>query len=177
MDLFRLSNGTWPLPPYYNHRFSNGPIWVDFLATKFVKLPIQSFAVGGATVNSSIVQGYTRSNSEIPSASVTEQISNYLFDRDKSKKRNELYILWGGGNDYFFGANSPKQIAEALLYNADRLTHLGTVYIVNLPPLQYLPYIGTPNSSLAHTFALLAEWHNGNLSSQLEPRTEIRSRN
>lgn len=31
-NVFTFSLGTFPLPPYYNGRFSNGPLWIDRLA-------------------------------------------------------------------------------------------------------------------------------------------------
>ena len=41
--------------------YSNGPVWAQ-LITKENKMDLHDFAVGGATANNNIVQGYTVSN-------------------------------------------------------------------------------------------------------------------
>lgn len=62
-------------------------------------------AVGGATVDDDLIQGYTGPSSTIPSPSVFDQISSFLKlprggANDLSKS---LVIVYGGANDAFFG--------------------------------------------------------------------------
>ena len=86
-------------PPYYQGRFSNGPIWVEHVASA-LGLPMlpslaggTDYAVGGAEVTSAVstVQG------TIPS--VPEQVEEYLQAHGGKADPKALYILEGGGND------------------------------------------------------------------------------
>lgn len=44
-----VSDHTWPRDPaYFGHRFSNGPVWVEYLADR-LKMELDDYAVGGGT--------------------------------------------------------------------------------------------------------------------------------
>lgn len=90
---------TPPSPPYYNGRFSNGPIWVEHVASAW-GLPMSpslaggtDYAVGGAEVTTAV----TTSQGTIPS--VPQQVEEYLLAHGGHADRNALYILEGGGDD------------------------------------------------------------------------------
>lgn len=49
-NIFELSNKTNPNPKYYPYKkYSNGPIWVENLATNLNITKVKSFAYAGAT--------------------------------------------------------------------------------------------------------------------------------
>jgi phospholipase/lecithinase/hemolysin len=88
-----------PAAPYYNGRFSNGPIWVEHVAG-FLHVPLTAslvggtdFAVGGAWVTApqSVPGGV------IPS--VPQQVESYLNLHKGKADPKALYIIVGGGND------------------------------------------------------------------------------
>ncbi len=93
------SHATPPSPPYYNGRFSNGPIWVEHVASAW-GLPMlpsltggTDYAVGGAYVTKSI----STPLGTIPS--VPEQVGEYLTQHGGKADKDALYIIEGGGND------------------------------------------------------------------------------
>ena len=45
-NTFRLTLGRIPPPPYYKGRFSNGPVWVEYLAD-YLHAKLHDFAFGG----------------------------------------------------------------------------------------------------------------------------------
>ena len=45
-NLFAATGGTNPIPPYFNGRFSNGPVWVETLAAS-LGLPVNPSLLGG----------------------------------------------------------------------------------------------------------------------------------
>jgi len=82
---------------YYNGRFSNGEIWIDFLADKLA-LPSQpvSFAFTGATTGTQ--------NTTIPGLlpGVTQTIQSFTSTVPNAAP-DALYIIWAGANDYLGG--------------------------------------------------------------------------
>jgi phospholipase/lecithinase/hemolysin len=96
-NLFLATGGAEAAPPYYNGRFSNGPIWLDHVAG-FLGLPLKpsllkgtDYAFGGAWV--------TEPESVTGVPSVPEQVELYLSQHNGKADPNALYILEGGGND------------------------------------------------------------------------------
>jgi phospholipase/lecithinase/hemolysin len=86
-------HGKAPSPPYYDGRFSNGPLWVDDFAAHF-GLAVQpvlaggsNFAVGGAKAGSSADR-------------LPYQADLYLLLSAFSRADpRALYVVFGGGND------------------------------------------------------------------------------
>jgi outer membrane lipase/esterase len=98
-NVFLATGKTQPAFPYFNGRFSNGPIWVDHIAG-YLGLPLEpsisggtDYAVGGAFVTAPQItpQGI------IPS--VPQQVLLYLSQHGGKADPNALYVLEGGGND------------------------------------------------------------------------------
>jgi phospholipase/lecithinase/hemolysin len=98
-NIFAATSGAEPAAPYYNGRFSNGPIWLDHVAG-FLGVPLKPSILGGtdyafggawATAPQSV------SGATIPS--VPEQVGLYLSQHGGKADPNALYILEGGGND------------------------------------------------------------------------------
>ncbi|KAK4054861.1 hypothetical protein OIV83_000785 [Microbotryomycetes sp. JL201] len=133
-----ISNNTWPADRnYVGHRFSNGPVWIENTA-KLLHLPLQSFAIGGATTDKALVRGYTGPNSTIAVPSVNEQVDAFLRSSPKGLSRT-LFVLEGGGNDAFFGLPNvtASQSVTALVRAAKKLEAKGAQYVLvpTLPPL------------------------------------------
>ncbi|KAK4058091.1 hypothetical protein OIO90_000830 [Microbotryomycetes sp. JL221] len=132
------SNKTWPADKnYVGHRFSNGPVWIEN-AAKILRLPLQSYATGGATTDNRLVQGYTGFNSTIKVRSVFDQVELFLASKPKGVK-STLFVIEGGGNDAFFGLPNvtASQSVAGLVKATKKLEAQGAKYILlpTLPPL------------------------------------------
>jgi phospholipase/lecithinase/hemolysin len=113
-NLFAATSHTVPAsPPYYNGRFSNGPLWVEHVASAW-SLPMTpsllggtDYAWGGAFVTADQPLG---GGAVIPS--VPHQVELYLSQHSGKADPNALYILEGGGNDIIdaAGSGSPQQL-------------------------------------------------------------------
>src|SRR5690242_18427537 len=86
--------GILPLSPYASGRFSNGPIWIDRVASALGTQATPSltggnnFAYGGATTGGNVPPG------------VTFQTLDYLARQGvNGADPNALYIVYAGGND------------------------------------------------------------------------------
>jgi phospholipase/lecithinase/hemolysin len=106
-NIFALTGGAEPVsPPYFHGRFSNGPIWVEHVASalglpmlpsEVPTLPSQAagtdYAFGGAWATEPQVTGV----GTIPD--VPQQVALYLSRHGGKADPKALYILEGGGND------------------------------------------------------------------------------
>ncbi|MDZ4862057.1 MAG: SGNH/GDSL hydrolase family protein, partial [Gemmatimonadota bacterium] len=98
-NVFAATGGTNPPPPYFNGRFSNGPVWVETLSTNLglgavnpSLLGGKNFAWGGATTGGTPPPA-------IPGTSLTQQVAGYLVGVGGVADASGLYVVWGGGND------------------------------------------------------------------------------
>jgi outer membrane lipase/esterase len=138
-------------PPYWNGRFSNGPVWVEGFSADMGgaavahRLGGTNFAYGGAEANT----GSALSTLLVPN--VGTQIGLWQA-AGNTFSATDLVVLWAGGND-FVTANSTNPLGVA----ANMATHMNTLYglgarnfvLPNLPMLGYIPrYVGTANESV-----------------------------
>lgn len=93
-NVFALTGGTIPPdPPYFQGRFSNGPVWVEGLASHLGHTVSPSllggtnFAFGGARV---AIGG--------PVPTLAAQAGMFIAQPGPADP-NALYVVWGGGND------------------------------------------------------------------------------
>jgi len=96
-NLYLATGGAEPAAPYYDMRFSNGPLWVDHVAG-FLGVPLSAsllggtdYAFGGAWV--------TEPEAITGVPSVPQQVEGYLIQHGGKADPNALYVLEGGGND------------------------------------------------------------------------------
>src|SRR4029079_5572960 len=91
-------------PPYYSGRFSDGPVWADYMSSYFNKkygTQTQNYAVGGATVVSrSIFDGALPYH-------LKYEVNRYIKSKSPTNKDSVLYLLWLGANDYMDVTKQP----------------------------------------------------------------------
>ncbi len=173
-----------PSPPYFNGRFSNDKIWVDYLGenlnltpTPFTTLgtpPFDTtifnqsinFAIGGSTSGSG--------NAVIPSVplpGVLGQVNLFtqpFLSTNQQIDPNALYAVWGGGNDYLFGGNlTTDQTVINLSTAIDSLATAGAknIMVFNLPDLGATPFAFATEQS--PTLTALTIDHNNKLAESL----------
>ncbi|MBD2772808.1 SGNH/GDSL hydrolase family protein [Iningainema tapete] len=168
-----------PNPPYFQGRFSNDLVWVDYVGeqlgltpTLFTALtttiPTQgiNFAIGGANsgTGNAIVPN-------IPLPGVQEQVGLFaqpLLTSNQTADPNALFAVWGGGNDYLFGnVTDPNQTVQNLSNSVATLASVGAknILVFNLPDLGKTPAaLAAGNSSNLTTLTTI---HNAALASAL----------
>lgn len=149
-NLYAASGNTNPTsPPYYQGRFSNGPVWLELLGYTQAR-------VGGALTGSyNSAYGGSRTDNTVPfPTGMRAQITNYLgaggtFDSD------DLVTIWGGANNIFqglpvaavqadpFGYINGVSVAAAadmgFMINQVSDAGAGTILVANLPNLGTTP--------------------------------------
>ena len=129
------------VPPYWQGRFSNGPIWVDEVSSALgLTTSIGSGTSQGdnrAFGGSQTGQGY----SYLLLPNVGTQINNYLGHVQSSIPANVVITLWSGGNDFLYGGGNPNVISTNMVSHVRALALAGgqTFIIPNVPPLEMTP--------------------------------------
>jgi thermolabile hemolysin len=146
-NAYSISLGAIPQsPPHYQGRFSNGPVWVEYLASGLgLPAPTPSraggnnYALGGATT-----------------PGVVGQISTYLAAH--SPTADELFVVWVGGNDLL--NNNAIDVSVPVASLASSITTLANAgaeefLVPNLPPLGQTPSRhGSSNETLMDNLSI-----------------------
>lgn len=148
-NLFELTGGTYPpSPPYFNGRFSNGPIWIDYLTTSLglTAADVNNFAVGGAQTGEGNVENIVgRIDTDLPG--LQNQIEEFTTQVGIADP-DALYFFWAGANDFLILPEDP-QAVQAAITNA--VTNINTavanlattgaenIVVSNLPSLGLTP--------------------------------------
>ena len=152
-----------PSPPYYRGRSSNGPLWVEYLASDLALGSDQAtnFAFGGATTGTDNI-----SNPNLPG--LIQQLNGFTAANSKADP-NTLYVIWAGANDYLGNNVTDPNIPVTNLANAvNLLAKVGAKYVLvaNLPDLGNLPST-LGNNQISSLLSTLTTSHNSNLSTTL----------
>ena len=100
-NLFAATNNTLPQPPYFEGRFSNGLLWIDYLSPQiqFNSESVINFAFAGG--NSGISNFFTDLN--LSSPGLLTQVQSFRdFNTNSPVSEDTLYIIWIGSNDFDF---------------------------------------------------------------------------
>lgn len=124
-----------PAEPYYEGRFSNGPVAVEVMASR-LGLTLENHAFGGAL---SGVDNRIDALGLLDGTGVQGQINSYLGDKQGKTDASALYVVWGGAND-FLSSPTPGTVTTVvnnLVQNVNLLYQAGArdFFIPNLPDL------------------------------------------
>ncbi|MEP0856971.1 SGNH/GDSL hydrolase family protein [Trichocoleus sp. DQ-U1] len=179
-NVSNLTGGFSPQsPPYYQGRFSNGPIWVDALANKLGLAPALvtelagganssngiNFAFGGATSGTKNVAG--------PLPGLQTEIDFFKSGLAVTKQPADseaLYIVWAGGNDYLGGGvTDPTEPVKNISAAVTSLFKIGArnFLVANLPDLGKAPVGLSGGIAVSNGLNQLTEFHNSGLSYSL----------
>ena len=138
-NLFAADPSQVPSDYYYAGRFSNGPVWVEYLAEEdFLDCSLVNNAYGGATTDGASPPG------------LIAQVNSYTASA--TLEDNTLFSVWIGANDFLNGSVDYQASADNVGAALDDLAAFGAEYIlvVNLPDLGSTPrFLGTAGESAA----------------------------
>ncbi len=162
-NLFTASGGAVPLsPPYFDGRFSNGPVWVEYLDDMLPRAELNDFAFGGS---------FSDTGNAVIGAlpGVLEQVALFLGTSPPLMPR-DLCIVWSGANNYIFEPfiTDPPTIVDHVSDAIQQLEEAGcqSFLIPNLPNIGKTPlYRGT---GLEDPLTLLIEEHNDELADEVD---------
>jgi len=159
--VFRATGGMYPSnPTYFQGRYSNGRVWVEYLALRLHLSSKQTnnFAYGGATTGSN-------GNSLVPG--LLTQVQSFTQTHQQTNP-NALYVLWAGANDYLQGVSSATVPVENVTGGIASLAGVGAkkILVANLPDLGQLP--ATRTSANSKNLNALTQAHNQGLRRSLK---------
>jgi phospholipase/lecithinase/hemolysin len=161
-NLFAASGGAAPpRPPYFEGRFSNGPVWVEYLNDMLPRAELNDLAFGGAFSDTGNAHG--------PFPGVLDQVALFLGTNPPPKRR-DLCIVWSGANNYIFepGTSDPSTIVDDVSTAIQQLAGAGcqSFLIPNLPNIGETPF-GIA-FGLQELLTLKIEAHNGELAEEVD---------
>jgi phospholipase/lecithinase/hemolysin len=160
-NLFAASGGTVPVsPPYFQGRLSNGPVWVERLATAF-GVPLNDFAVAGARTDATNLSNTFPGVPPNTFPGMQTQVNGFLAVNGGVADPNALYTVWGGANDYLNGGQlDPAVPVGNITAQLNALANAGArqFLVPNLPNLGSVP--GTNGTPLSAGLNLLTAGHN-----------------
>jgi len=135
-----------PSPPYYNGRFSNGPLAAEYLAFA-LHSPLVSFAWGGATTGiGNSGDGGTQTTAGFAGLpGMLVQVAGSL-NTITPFAPTSLFVVWGGPDDFITGGSVATGVADVLTI-VGALQSVGATHILvpGMPDLGLTPaYYGDP---------------------------------
>jgi phospholipase/lecithinase/hemolysin len=129
-------------PPYFNGRFSNGPVWVERLASRLA-IPAPGPSLLGGTnyafAGAETGTGFNQPSPGVFVPNIGTQIASYLGSN--TPKPGQLFVVWGGANDFLDGQTNPAVPVANLSADITALAQAGakTFLVPNLPLLGTTP--------------------------------------
>jgi phospholipase/lecithinase/hemolysin len=170
-NLYAATEDTFPPASdyYYQGRFSNGPVWVEWLALQLGVPAPAPFVTGGTNY------AFGGAETDLKHEFSTEGTPNigtqllYFVDTQGTFSDDQLVVLWAGANDFLNAHQPDPSVPVANLSAAiTSLAHLGakTIVVPNLPPLGKTPaLVGTAYEPV---FDALTTQFNDKLESALD---------
>jgi phospholipase/lecithinase/hemolysin len=158
-------------PPYYEGRFTNGPVWVELLMdlcySQHGSDHLSDFAFGGAGIS------YEEDEEDDALFTLNLEIDSYLLANQDKVDEKSLFIVWMGSNNYLaIPDGNPEQIVEdineSLVHSLQRLADKGAkhIMVINLPDLGKSP--AARDFDAADVLSDLTTRHNIKLEQKLQ---------
>jgi phospholipase/lecithinase/hemolysin len=166
-NTYAATGGNEPAsPPYFNGRFSDGPLWVEHLAAGLgLPAPTPS-QLGGTDYAAADARTTLTGDAHNGSPNIGTQITAYLASHP-TVDGDQLFVIWGGTND--FGPHSTPDPAGTVANLSAEITELAKAgakqfLVPNLMPLGETPAIRTLGPAAMASDDSLSSQFNGQLA-------------
>ncbi len=179
-NFYAATGGAFPPSPLYNEgRLSNGKAWVENFA-RIVREPAPTPSLLGGT-NFAFNGARASGVSPYGTPSVTEQVASYLLSSGGTADPTDIFVIWAGANDIFFGPSFgesdfiPKAIA-GIRSSIESLYAAGArrIVVLDLPLLGQTPFFNTSPPVAMQLDAASAAFNNALADMIRKLRSELR---
>lgn len=142
-NLWEMTNHKFPpTPPYFDGHFSNGKVWVEYLAEAYFpdnpKAHLSDYAFGGAGI-------IDEKDEDGVIVTLSQEIDTYLLAHDDQIDKDSLYVVWIGANNYLELRDPDETISlviKGVKRGVEKLINKGArqILIVGLPDLGQSPF-------------------------------------
>lgn len=140
-NLYEMMNHQLPQsPPYYEGRFSNGPVWIEYLVSSYFSngdAHLFNYAVGGS--------GVGEDDEDDVLLTLKKQVNMYFLSHQDKASPDELYVIWIGANNYLGVPEDTEQtlneVNTGIFDSVEQLISKGAKHILllNIPNLGKTP--------------------------------------
>ena len=172
--------GLVPAPPYSGGRFTNGPVWVQFLGALVRPGPIGPSLRGGTDFAFSLSETGSTAVHQENARDLPAQFSQFV-SQVPAPQPGALFTVWAGANDLLDILSTPNLTPAAAagdvlqaVANVDafvsNLASRGAknLLVLNEPNLGLTPSILREGSGPSQEASVLTQWFNGSLASSLD---------
>ncbi|KAJ1645816.1 hypothetical protein J3B02_001506 [Coemansia erecta] len=174
--LKKITLGIVPPEPYWNGRFSSGPVWTEYFSL-LQGTQLRNYAVGAAVTATSKLKLFGFLPLTIPSTK--DQINQYIIDNPNTPPGFfDIAVLEIGGNDIMTVLPDvvenkvnieefAESLSNAVISQCQLLKTAGfkTIFVTNAPPMQYVPLMAMENR--ASIAGAISKSYNAKLASKL----------
>ncbi|KAJ2793006.1 hypothetical protein H4R20_006679 [Coemansia guatemalensis] len=180
--LKEMTGGKLPPSPYWNGRFSSGPVWVEYLAL-LTDFNLYNKGVGGATVdvNNQVVLDFT--NNPLIVSGSQAQITYFKANNPKyasaATREKDVLLFEAGTNDFTVQAPNiasgrlgmetfVDNLIDTMIGQLEQLRQIGfkNIFVCQMAPIQASPFMKLVN--MTTTMEKTADLFNQKLPKKLE---------
>ena len=148
-NFYAATGGTFPPSPlYFDGRFSNGKAWIEHFA-KAVGEPVPTPSILGGS-NFAFNGARAAGLSPYGTPDLTQQVSSHLLASGGAADPDDVFVIWAGANDIFFGpslgeSDYLRNAIEGIRWSIKALSDAGArnIVVLDLPPLGQTPFFNT----------------------------------
>ena len=146
-NLYEYMKRELPLsPPYFEGRFSNGPVWIELLTKMYYpktsRAHLFDYAFGGAGVSEEVDED---DDGDEVLFTLRREIDSYLLSHQDKADESSLYVIWMGSNNYLGVPDDVDGTVNLVIlgikHDLQRLIQKGAkhIMVVNVPNLGNTP--------------------------------------
>jgi len=127
-------------PPYYEGRFTNGPVWIELLVASYFPKAVNDHLLDYAYAGAGVVE-----DDDEPIFTLHSELDSFFLAHKNKADENYLYVLWIGSNNYLAVPDNVEQsvhdVNVGIKKSLQRLVDKGAkhILVVNLPDLGRTP--------------------------------------
>jgi phospholipase/lecithinase/hemolysin len=169
-NVFAATSGAQPPAPYYQGRYSNGPVWVETLAKDMgVPAPTPSSLGGTDWAWAGALSGTGTSSMSTPN--LLTQVGQFI-QSGHTLNSSQLVTVWAGGNDFLANptTTNPQTPVDNIATAITQLTSVGgkNFVVPNLPLLGELPGSASLPSASRQALDALTTVYNSDLAAKVD---------